>query len=121
MDVLHKCDTPLCVNPDHLFLGTQKDNVDDMIKKGRKFIARGELAGSAKLTEREVRQIRSLYVPGKAPHKSEHGLSELARQFGVTKSCVWSIVKRQWWRHVPDAYEISDETGKRTLEKLADG
>lgn len=100
LDVLHHCDTPLCVNPDHLWLGTQKDNVDDMIKKGRKFIARGERAGSAKLTEDEVRQIRSLYRPGKAPFKNDFGIYELARQFGVSSSCVWSIIKGHWWRHV---------------------
>ncbi len=100
LDVLHHCDTPLCVNPDHLWLGTQKDNVDDMIKKGRKFIARGERAGSAKLTEDEVRQILDLYVPGKAPHRSDYGLGGLARRFNVSKQCISAIVKRQWWRHV---------------------
>ena len=51
MVVCHKCDVPLCVNPDHLFLGTIKDNVDDMIRKGRKNSERGEDRHCAKLTE----------------------------------------------------------------------
>ncbi len=102
MDVLHRCDVPLCVNPDHLFIGTQKDNVTDMIKKGRKFIARGERAGSAKLTDDKVRQIRSLYVRGKAPYKNDNGIYALARRFNVSSSAIWSIVTRQWWRHLSE-------------------
>ncbi len=56
MGVLHKCDTPTCVNPRHLFLGTQKDNAADAGKKGR--LAIGEDNGKTKLTDEQVRQIR---------------------------------------------------------------
>lgn len=58
MHVLHKCDNPPCINPTHLFLGTQVDNVVDMLKKGRHAAARGELSGRAKLTEEQVRAIK---------------------------------------------------------------
>ena len=122
MDVLHRCDVPLCVNPDHLFLGTQKDNVTDMIQKGRKFVARGERAGSAKLKEHEVIEILNSYVPGKVRCKSDYGICGLARRFNVSKQCISAIVKRQWWRHVSTkAYEVSDAEGKAKLEELANG
>jgi len=58
--VCHKCDTPLCVNPDHLFLGTQKDNMQDMINKGRKIKPIGEDMPNAKLTNRKVMQIKQM-------------------------------------------------------------
>ena len=57
VNVLHKCDNPSCVNPDHLFLGTQQDNVTDMIQKNR-HNHRGEANGKAKLNDDKVREIR---------------------------------------------------------------
>lgn len=59
--VCHECDNPTCVNPDHLFLGTAKTNVDDMIAKGRKYISdqRGEANNLARLTDEQVRAIRT--------------------------------------------------------------
>jgi hypothetical protein len=55
--VCHTCDNPLCVNPSHLFLGTFKDNTQDMIRKNRKAIFKGEDNGSCKLTDEQVRLI----------------------------------------------------------------
>lgn len=63
LDVLHKCDNPECVNPDHLFTGTHRENMDDMISKGRNFIPtqpHGEDHPSSKLTQSQVDQIRKL-------------------------------------------------------------
>ncbi len=59
MNVLHRCDNPLCVNPDHLFLGTHLDNARDRVEKCRE--ARGERHGRSKLTDDEVDDIRLLY------------------------------------------------------------
>lgn len=93
--VLHKCDKPPCCNPNHLFLGTQQDNVDDREAKGRGGQAkrRGERNGRAKLTEADVRRIR-------AEHEDRRSINWLARAFGVTKTTVRGIVRRATWRHV---------------------
>lgn len=95
--VLHKCDNRACVNPDHLFLGSQADNVADMDGKGRrvggKFEPRvGEANFSAKLTEAQVREIR-LAV---GTHRS------IAAQYGVSYRQVGKIRKGQKWAHVTD-------------------
>lgn len=88
--VLHRCDNPNCVNPDHLFLGTQLDNIKDMVAKGR--VATGERRNSAKLTDEEVCRIRSLY-----PSLSEPAL---ARMFGVDNSTLHAIVSGKTWKHL---------------------
>lgn len=97
MWVLHTCDNPPCVNPEHLFLGTALDNVRDMISKGRKVKSGGKSFGSrnaaAKLTEDQVRQIRSLAEQG-AKH------SMLARRFGVAQGTIRRVVRRELWSRV---------------------
>jgi hypothetical protein len=90
LDVLHHCDTPRCVNPVHLFLGTAQDNCQDAARKGRTFRPRGELSGSAKLTEAKVREIRTRYAEGTGPRP-------LAREFGVDRSTIREIVCRRTW------------------------
>ena len=60
--ILHICDNPKCVNPKHLFLGTNKKNTTDRNNKGRQ--ARGEFSGMAKLKEKDILQIRQLYEKG---------------------------------------------------------
>ena len=92
MCVCHKCDNPKCVNPDHLFLGTQADNVADMISKGRQVDVHGESAGRSKLTDEKVRKIRSMY-----PLKT---IAELARFFGRGETTIAKVVRRQTWRHI---------------------
>jgi hypothetical protein len=93
MDVLHSCDNPPCVNPDHLFLGTQRDNNQDMIAKGRQ--ARGETNGRAKLTEADIASIRERYGAGRASIKS------LGEEFGVTKATIRDVASGRTWKHVP--------------------
>jgi hypothetical protein len=98
--VLHRCDNRRCVNPRHLFLGTQKNNIDDMISKGRQnknFTnrLRGEMITIGKLTADHVIEIRRLYAT------SMIGQVELAKRYGVRQSTISSIIRRIIWRHVP--------------------
>lgn len=90
--VCHRCDNPKCCNPDHLFLGTQIDNLEDMISKGRK--ALGERVNFAKLTSDQVLRIRDLYKKGDLQ-------KNIASLFGVTRTCISHIVTRVSWKHLP--------------------
>jgi len=94
--VLHKCDNKPCVNPDHLFLGTQDDNVKDMDAKGRRRsnTPKGSKHINSKLTEDEVREIRSKYVP------RIYTLQDLADEYGTAKRNIYLIITKQAWRHV---------------------
>ena len=94
--VRHRCDTPACVNPAHLELGTQADNVRDMTERGRQVAPKGYAHGRAKLTEVDVAAIRAAYVRG----CREHGQGALARRFGVARTLVSRIVRREAWGHV---------------------
>lgn len=87
--VCHRCDIPSCVNPEHLFLGTQDDNVRDCVIKGRQ--ARGETQSASKLTAEQVLAIRAI-----------EGVSqrELARRFGVTHALIGYVQRRAIWRHI---------------------
>jgi len=89
--VLHKCDNTSCVNPDHLFLGTNKDNTQDMLAKGRHSGPTGELNRHAKLTEKEVLEIRRTRT---SPPIS------LAAMFGISPRTVRDIVNLKTWRHI---------------------
>ena len=89
----HHCDNRACVNPSHLFVGTNADNTADKMAKGRE--TRGEQLWSAKLTAKDVVEIRALYATG------EHTQPSLAKRFGVGKAIIWKIVHRLKWKHVP--------------------
>jgi len=90
--VCHTCDNALCVNPKHLWLGTQKENMRDMVVKGR--AAQGAANGSAKLTEDDVREIRSKYHTGKWTQK------QLAEEYSTNQVHIGEIVNRKNWRHI---------------------
>ena len=92
MFVLHKCDTPSCVNPDHLFLGTQADNLADMDRKGRRgtYDKRGEGNSRARLTNEDVLAIRI----SKADPKI------IAHQYAICVKHVSHIRARRSWKHV---------------------
>jgi len=90
--VLHKCDNTKCVNPEHLWLGTQKENMADMKAKGRAKYVNGEDAGMSKLNNAKVRAIRASY-----PKKS---LNDLGRKFNVCLTTIHKIVNRKTWKHV---------------------
>ena len=96
LDVCHKCDNPSCVRPDHLFLGTAKDNVADMVHKGRARggAPRGSLHPQAKLTEAQVVDIRARHTAGAASQR------QLAREYGVDRRAIHQVVYRKTWIHV---------------------
>lgn len=88
--VCHSCDTPGCVNLDHLFLGTSKDNVADCISKGRRANLRGERHANSKLTDADVIAIRS----------SGEMQKVLAERYDVHQTVISSVQTRRAWRHV---------------------
>lgn len=90
--VLHKCDNKCCVNPEHLFLGTQRDNVHDMIKKQRHKTLKGSANPNAKLNEEKARQIRDYYADGGTSY------AKLAREFNVSPKLIELVVKNLMWR-----------------------
>ena len=91
--VMHRCDNPACVNPKHLFLGTQSDNMHDMDNKGRRNRGdvTGERNGHAKLTREKVQEIRSRYSQGGI---CQH---ELAKEYGVSQTQIGNIVNNKSW------------------------
>lgn len=93
LHVMHKCDQPTCVNPSHLVLGTQSENMRDKVAKGRDRspVFRGEDHAMSKLRADDVLVIRDSVGP----------LSEMADRFGVTQALVSMIRKRKIWRHLP--------------------
>lgn len=92
--VLHHCDNPLCVRPTHLFLGTQKDNAIDMVKKGRCPDRKGEKNNSAKLKENNVREIRELFTNGNLSQR------EIGEKFNVCTEIIYRIIHKRSWGHV---------------------
>lgn len=93
--VLHRCDNPSCVNPDHLFLGTIADNNADTRNKKRQIPPKGERNHFAKLTEEEVVEMREAY------RDKKEGIGQLANRFRTTRGNVWLIVTRRHWKHLP--------------------
>lgn len=107
MQVLHRCDTPLCVRPDHLFLGSQLDNIHDMERKGRRRSVSGdahharrpgarvgERNGRARITAADVPVIRQLRADGLM-------FREIAARYGVAVPTIMHIVSRKNWSHIP--------------------
>ncbi len=90
--VLHRCDNPPCCNPDHLFLGTDRDNSNDKVAKNRQ--SQGETHGTAKLNKIQVAQIRWLYNTGNYTQK------QLAFMFYVDSSHIGKIVRNECWKDI---------------------
>ena len=97
--VCHKCDNPSCVNPDHLQLGDQKENIKDMIEKGRgpdyaKNSGQGESHSRSKLTEKQVLEMRAGFDPEKDTYNS------FAAIYGVSPAHISRILRRVDWKHL---------------------
>lgn len=92
--VLHRCDNPACVNPAHLWLGTNADNVHDRNMKGRANIPRGKGHWRSKLSANKVREIRKKSATG------EWFQRELAAEYGVCIATVNQVLHRKRWAHV---------------------
>lgn len=99
--ILHRCDNPICVNPEHLFAGTQKENVADAMRKGRnstppassrKFFI-GSRHGNARLTEEIVREARRRNAAGESGHN-------LAKEYGVHFVTMYDALRGETWKHV---------------------
>jgi hypothetical protein len=88
MLVLHKCDNPACVNPDHLSLGTHQQNMADMKAKGRGNGPKGEMAHKCKLTKEQVKAIRA----------DKRSSSALAKEYGVHQSQICRIKSGGTWK-----------------------
>lgn len=91
MFVCHACDNPACVNPAHLWLGTNSDNMADMARKRR--ARHGQAHRATKLTEEQVRELLVLAQTGSYRHR------DLARQFGVARSTVTKLINGTTWIH----------------------
>jgi len=109
---MHTCDNRRCCNPAHLRIGTQQDNIDDMIQKGRAAPSEakrrlGSAHGRAKLAEADVIEIRRLASSVNGSQRDQDSgrfkrtsVSELAERYGVSKGLISQILKRRIWTHV---------------------
>lgn len=110
MCVCHTCDTPSCINVDHLWLGTTQANTADKMAKGRGVSSPGEANGCARLTVEQVQDIR----------RSECSYAELAALYGVTEDNIHLIKRGKAWKHLPfpDGVEVKNRLRKLTEDAV---
>jgi len=117
LQINHTCDNKLCINPEHLYCGTQQQNMLDRDSRGRRFAGKlsGEIPGRSKLTNIKVTQLRKLAAEGYSQYK-------LAKMFNVSPSTAWRAKNGESWKHlslVPRSNPVSQhvsvehETGQR--------
>lgn len=104
--VLHSCDNPSCVNPKHLFIGTNQENMDDMVKKGRYIVrdrtnSKGEKNSKHKLTALQVLEIRRCY------EANEMNTPQLAVKYGVNKSSIARVINKKAWKDLEAVKDVS--------------
>ena len=92
--VLHTCDNRSCVNPGHLFLGTNLDNIADKVSKNRQRTPCGESSHLSRLRETDVKEIRE------HAKCNDQSARELAEAFGVSVRCIEQIISRKRWKHI---------------------
>jgi hypothetical protein len=88
---LHHCDQPACVNPEHLYVGTRKQNNDDAVRRGRWGGPVGHSHHASKLTPEDVIAIRN------DPRQQK----VIAAEYGVVKAAIWAVKARRSWKHLP--------------------
>lgn len=93
--VLHKCDNRKCVNPEHLFVGTHIENMQDMVNKGRSQRRSGSKHHNAKLTESDIPEIRKRLANGDVPAK-------IAEKYSVHSTVITKINRKELWGHVKE-------------------
>ena len=116
--ICHTCDNPSCVNPHHLFLGTVKDNVDDMIAKGRKVNCYGQKNGAAKLSDQDVVAI----------YFDDRTNVEIAKIYGISPSFVSQVrrkkIRKKATAHLPEQLKRKPGSGspayRRKIDRLPD-
>lgn len=97
--VLHRCDTPACVNPLHLRLGDDADNTADKVARGRVKPPRGEQQGRAKLTDETAMEV----------YLSPASYDEIAEAYGISDTLVYKVKRRQVWRHIHGGASTSEK------------
>lgn len=104
MVVMHTCDNPACYNPAHLSLGTQQDNIRDCMAKGRAagIGLRGEESNAAKLTEKQVLEIRADYAGKQHSSEARRGptMQQLAEKHGVSRKQIANVLTGYSWSHL---------------------
>jgi len=91
--IMHSCDTPNCVNPDHLSHGTQADNIADMVAKGRRVTVKGSAQKDAKLTEADIPVIRNMLATGVTGYR-------ISKIYKVSEQVIRNIKQGKNWTHV---------------------
>lgn len=115
--VLHNCpsgDNPKCVNPDHLFIGTQQENMRDMIRKGRGAGLFGDNGSNTKLNSKIVLEIRELL------HEKTETISEISTRLNVTFQCVYQIAIGNSWKSVGGHILIPSQVTPLTNEQVSE-
>jgi hypothetical protein len=88
--IMHKCDNPSCVRPDHLILSTQKNNIEDKVYKDRQ--AKGSKVGTSKLSESDIIEIKNLI--------KTLSYGKIAKKYNVDRSLIYLISKEKAWKHI---------------------